>query len=688
MALSKVELLEYVKNNFSQKRDGENVLSIDCERIIFLLDNCEISIPKENRFFGRVDLSDLHWFIVEKRVKESRKKMEDLGLDAGEHTLAYTSGGDFGHTTAEWKTVIKLGFYGLRNRLISYAQQYKDGSPKANFYSLLISVYDAILRFMGRAADIAISMGKTEMGESLLSLTMREPKSLYEVMQTTILYYVLQHIIEGTNLRTLGRLDSLYYPYYIQEEKQTGRALIEDFYKEIDRLNAAANIPFAIGGTDVNGKSLVNELSYLLVDVYKSLETNNTKFHILCSDDTPTALLESAFDGVRKGKNSIVFMSDRRVIEALCNLNEEFEDAVDYHVVGCYECGGNGELTCSCNGRINIPKAVELALNNGKDMLTGEQLGNTVDTPLDTFNDFYAAFIAQIQGFALKAIMITDIYESDYPNIHSAPILTGTYTCALEKGGDLYCDYSAKYNNSSINAVGLATATDAIYTIKKLVYEDKILSLTSFVEILKSNWEGQEPLRMWIKNKIPKYGTGNAEVDSIAKDIVDKIADIINGRPNVKGGVYRLGTFSIDWRWAFGECTAASADGRKKGETLSQNTSASFGADTKGATGHLLSVSKIDSVRTPNGSIVDIDLHISAVEGKNGLNSLVSSLKTYFDLGGFAVHYNVLNGDILRKAKENPELYPNLQVRLCGWNVLFNSLSEREKNEFIARAEK
>ena len=688
MALSKVELLEYVKNNFSQSKDGENVLSIDCERIIFLLDNCEICIPKENRFFGRVDLSDLHWFLIEKRVKQSRKTMESLGLDVGERSLAYTGGGDFGHTTAEWKTIIQLGIYGLRNRLVSYAKKYNENSSKAGFYSLLISVYDAILRFMGRAADIAISMGKTEMAESLMALTTRAPKNLYEVMQTTILYYVLQHIIEGTNLRTLGRLDSLYYPYYIKEETQAGRALIEDFYREIDKLNAIANIPFAIGGTDINGKSLVNELSYVLVDVYKSLETNNTKFHILCSDDTPKALLESVFDGIRNGKNSMVFISDKRVIEALRNLNEELEDAVDYHVVGCYECGGNGELTCSCNGRINIPKAVELALNNGKDMLTNEQVGNPVDTPLDTFDDFYAAFVKQIQGLALKAIMITDIYEREYPNIHSAPILTGTYTCAVEKGGDLYCDYSAKYNNSSINAVGLATATDAIYTIKKLVYENKTLSLSSFVEILKSNWEGQEPLRMWIKNKLPKYGTGNAEVDLIAKDIVDKIADVINGRPNVKGGVYRLGTFSIDWRWAFGERTAASADGRKKGETLSQNTSASFGADTKGATSHLLSVSKIDSVRTPNGSIVDIDLHISAVKGKNGLNSLVSSLKTYFDLGGFAVHYNVLNSDVLRSAKDNPALYPNLQVRLCGWNVLFNSLSEREKDEFIARAEK
>ena len=144
--------------------------------------------------------------------------------------------------------------------------------------------------------------------------------------------------------------------------------------------------------------------------------------------------------------------------------------------------------------------------------------------------------------------------------------------------------------------------------------------------------------------------------------------------------------FSIDWRWSFGEKTAASADGRLSGETLSQNTSASFGADTEGATAHLLSAAVIDTSRTPDGAIVDIDLHSSAVRGENGLRALVTSLRTYLKLGGFGVHYNVLDTEILKDAKENPEKYPNLQVRLCGWNVLFSSLSEKEKDEFIARS--
>jgi formate C-acetyltransferase len=247
-------------------------------------------------------------------------------------------------------------------------------------------------------------------------------------------------------------------------------------------------------------------------------------------------------------------------------------------------------------------------------------------------------------------------------------------------------DYSAKYNNSSLNGVGLATATDSLAAIRKAVFEDKTVTLSELTEILRSDWNGKESLRLLIKNKYPKYGQGDVKTDGIAKRIVDTLSDAVSYKPNAKGGKWRLGLFSIYWRWSLGEKTAASADGRRSGETLSQNTSASFGADKEGATAHLISATKIDTSRTPNGAIVDIDLHSSAVRGENGINALVASLKTYFELGGFAVQYNVLDTNVLMDARKNPEKYPSLQVRLCGWNVLFSTLSEKEKDEFIARS--
>ena len=134
-----------------------------------------------------------------------------------------------------------------------------------------------------------------------------------------------------------------------------------------------------------------------------------------------------------------------------------------------------------------------------------------------------------------------------------------------------------------------------------------------------------------------------------------------------------------------GEKTAASADGRHARDTLSLNTGASFGASKEGLTAELISVAHIGNDQCPNGSILDVDLHISSVAGESGLHAMYASLITFFEMGGFAVHYNVLDTEILKKAKEDPDLYPDLQVRLCGWNVRFNSLSEKEKDEFIAR---
>ena len=686
MSLSREELLNWVENHIVLG-EGLDILKNDCEIIEFALDHCEIDIPEQNRFFINVNYADIPCFVTKKRM-ESLGELVALRLREGIEALAYTGSCDYSHTTAEWESVIKLGIYGLRNRVSEYAESNSANEGAKDFYEQILRVYNAALRFMKRAADTAALCGRTEMASSLLRLTNHAPSNLFEALQTSIIYYHLQLFFDGTYLRTLGRLDNLYYPYYARENKNEADKLILDYIKEIDRLKAPSNIPFALGGTDENGKCLINDLSYIWLDMYEKARATNTKLHVLYSENTPEDIIRKAFRYIRGGNNSIVFMSDARVIEALEKQGIERKDAVDYHVVGCYECGGEGELTCSCNARVNIPKALELALNGGRDMLTGKLIGLANSGYFETFGDLCEEFERQLTYLCKCAMTVTDLYESRYAEVHSAPILSGTYTSALQKGGDLYLDYSAKYNSSSLNAIGLATATDSLAAIRKAVFEDKTLTLGEFTEILKSDWKGQEPFRLLVKNKYPKYGQGDIRTDEIAKRTVDVLSDTVSRKPNVKGGSWRLGLFSIDWRWGFGQKTAASADGRRSGETLSQNTSASFGADKEGATAHLISAARIDMSKTPNGAIVDIDLHSSAVRGENGITALVSSLKTYFELGGFAVHYNVLDTDILMDAKKNPEKYPTLQVRLCGWNVLFSTLSEKEKDEFIARSMK
>ncbi len=687
MPLTRNEILLFAETKLD-KKDESDILRNDCDIIEFMLDNCEITIPKESTFFVKVNCAGIMDIIISKRAKRFDAEIEDGEFKEGIKSMAYSGRYDISHTNADWERVISLGIVGLRGALDEYYVKSDKSEKSKRFFENLKRIYDAAIRFMHRCSKTAEECGRMQMAQGLLNLTKNAPSNLFEALQTSIVYYALQHMFEGTYLRTLGRVDSLYYPFYLNEDKGNAKALIESYIYEIDKLDAPSNIPFALGGTDINGNSLANELTYVFLDAYKKIDTSNTKLHILYSDNMNEDVLNEAFRGVVDGNNSIVFMSDKRIIESLINIGAERSDATNYHVVGCYECGANNEITCSCNAKVNIPKALELAINGGRDMITGKLIGKENEPNFKTYEELYFEFGRQLEYMCECAIKITDFYEKEYINIHSAPFLSSTYTSSLNNAGDIYCDNSAKYTNSSLNAVGLATAVDSLEAIRKIVFEDKTHTISELTEILKNNWQMEDVLRHTAKNKFDKFGTGEKRTDDMAQDISAFVINLVSGRPNVKGGKYRVGFFSIDWRWELGEKTAASADGRLSGETLSQNTSATFGTDKKGATAHLLSVTKIDTSQTPNGVIVDIDLHKSSVQGENGINALVSTLKTYFKLGGFSVQYNVLDTDILMKAKKNPKEYPNLQVRLCGWNVLFSTLTEKEKDEFIERSVK
>ena len=673
-------LLENAVRIADASAEGD-VTVTDAEIIAFLLENCEFTFPETAKFFGVCNCETITRQITWRRQGELCRDAltEENRLAAA--ARAYSGDPDFGHTAPLWDDILKLGLPGMRQRVLDLAPD-KDSA----FVQAELMVLDAASAFLIRIAPLAEAVGKPEIAAGLRHLAVHAPETLYQAMQLVIVYYTLQHHFEGTNLRTLGRLDRMFAPFADREDPDVVKALLVAFMKEIDTLRAPANIPFMLGGSDPEGNDMTSPLTQMILATYTELKPTNTKFHILCTPDTPKAFLEEAMTSVKKGANSIVFMNDPMVIRSLEKLGESHEDAVNYSVVGCYECGGAQETACTCNARLNLPKALELALHNGYDSLTGHKIGAETGCVYPSFEDLYAGFLAQIQYLAGQAMAVTDRYEEKYARLHASPFFTATYPECLRRGADVYCGYSAKYNNSSLNAIGLATAVDSLAAIRKLVYEDKRMTLEELVTVLDSNWENQTVLREIIRKKYPKYGNGNPAVDRLAGRIVADLAKTVNNTPNKKGGVYRLGLFSIDWRLDYGAHTAASADGRSAGEPLSQNTGASFGADREGATAHLHSVTAIDASDTANGCIVDLDLHASAVQGKNGTEVLMATLRTYLQKGGFAIHYNVLDTDTLVAAQQNPENYPNLQVRLCGWNVKFTELSPQAQEEFIRRS--
>lgn len=670
--------------------EGHDALVTDAKMTEYILDHCEIIFKPDNRFFCLLDVTEADWGAYEAMLDRFEKEFAPRRIEAMEQMMearAFRMGMDFGHTTPNWSDVIKLGFVGLKKRAEECAAKEISDEQKKRFYSAVLQVYQAAERFIKRVIERAEEENKTEIAGGLKNLLVSPPQTMFEALQMLVLYYTLQHRAEATWIRSYGRVDQLVYPFYCKEDKEEARRMARDFIAELQCQNESANQPFSLGGSDKDGNDLVNELSYVLLEEYIKLNPPRVKIHILCSDHMPEQFLKLALDGIRKGANSLLFMGDTTMKKALRRLGIAEEDITDYHIDGCYECGGFGELTGPATSRINIAKALELVLNKGQDVKTGYNIGLPIEKEPVTFEEFYQEFLRQLDHICECTKKYVAQMEEIYPRIHAAPFFSSTYPLCIENGTDIFADFGAKYNNSSITACGLGTAVDSLMGVKKIVYDDKLMSLKELNELMKNNWAGNETLRRTAKNKFPKFGMADSEVDKYAADIVEFLGSRINRKTNAMGGVHRMGMYSITWRWDLGEGLGATPDGRYAGETISLNSGASFGGDREGATAHILSVTSLDATNAPTAMVLDLDLHSSAVKGTNGLDVMYATLKTYLDNGGFAVHYNVLNAEVLKDAQINPENYPNLQVRLCGWNVLFNRLYKEEQDEYIMRAE-
>lgn len=695
-----------------ESSSGKSPLTVMAENEAFILENARISVNPYEFFAGALDAREAAQFVRDERHSENmiplRPYTPKIYVD-GFSVLAYTAGPDFGHTACDWDAVLSRGFVGLIDRVRKYSENYgKDDVVAKDFLNACETVYHAIFIYLDRLASLCERVSSIQkdsfarenlidVANTVRALTCRAPQTLREAMQMIFLFYNVQQKAEAATLRTLGPLDTLLYPFMVTDMEKG--ILDEDGVRELVRAflygcyceKVTANLPFAIAGVDKNGNSRANRMSYIILEEYIKLNVHDPKIHFCYSTKTPDDLVRLALESVRIGRNSIVFINCDVASDALTALGEDRADTLDFTIVGCYEIAAYGkEVPCSCNGRINLPKALEAALTNGRDMTTGKVIGALTGDPdsFESFDDLYKAYLTQCEFFADIVMKMIRTYESAYGVDMASPVLSSTFTSCVERGRDAYNASGAKYNNSSINAFGIATVADALIAIKKLVFDEKKLTLPELIEVLKANWQGHESLRSYVISKIPKYGNNIQEVDVFVKETVDYLGNKVNGKPNGRGGKFRLGTFSIDWRFEFGQKTAASADGRLAGETLSKNMCAGTARDVDGVTAHILSACATDYTCIPNGTVLDLTLHDSAVRGDEGMDAFTALLKTFMIKRGFAVQFNVLDLETLRKAQKEPEKYKNLQVRLCGWNVRFCDLSEYEQNEYILQCER
>ena len=542
-------------------------------------------------------------------------------------------------------------------------------------------VYKAIKGLFLRFAELAESKNTAKsrfVSENLRHLAQKSPQTLAQAMQLILLFYYLQTELDTVRIRSLGGLDRLLYPFY-KNNLESGRYTKEQleeitkyFLWKIFCMKVVANLPFYICGMDENGQDATNEFTYFLLERYRELDIYDPKIHIMYHENIDKSVLKLVLEMIREGKNSFVFINTRLASKALENIGVLEEDAKKVIVYGCYEAAAEGtEVPCTCGGMINLAKAVEMSISSGEEFAT--------------FDEFYQDVIRQLEEYTIVCMDTIAAYEPHYKDICPSMIMSPTYKNSRETGIDVYSG-GAKYNNTSIVGAGLATLVDSLIAVKKVVFEDKHKTLDEFRSILLSNWQQDENLRLLIKKKYSKFGNNDNEADILATEIYNRFSALINGRKNGRGGVFRCGMFSVDWRFWMGEKTGATPDGRRSGEPLSKNLAASMGQDKNGVTAYLNSLLKLDGEQCPDGYVADVVLHCSAVKGEEGMTAFKSLLTTFMKKGGFSVHFNILNPETLLYAQKEPEKYQNLQIRLCGWNVRFVDLDKAQQDEFIKQS--
>lgn len=265
-------------------------------------------------------------------------------------------------------------------------------------------------------------------------------------------------------------------------------------------------------------------------------------------------------------------------------------------------------------------------------------------------------------------------------------MFSATTEHALKCGKDGYFN-GLKFNNTALLCCAFASAVDSLMAVKKFVYDDKTVTLRELSDALDADWNGYEKLCLKIRNDAHKYGNHDEVTDIYAAAIADFFSSRVSNIPNGRGGVYKVDMHSARQFIEQGKKTLASADGRKNGDILSKNGSPCDGMDKNGATALIESALNLTPTNFRESFGLDMMLHPSAVEGDDGLRVLKALLETYMESDGMTMQFNIFNSETLRDAQKNPEKYRNLQVRVCGWNVLWNNLSEKEQNAYIIRAE-
>ncbi len=672
----------------------------------YVLENTKIDINEHDLFVGLwsvnrlanpVTLNKWNDEVFETILPEVKQKMNDMN-ESG----AVAIWPDFDHVVPDWDSILCLGFSGLKKRAEEYKELHKARgtlTPETEaFFDGIIIEYTAIIALVDRLYRLALTQNHDKakkVAECLLHIRDGAPQNIYEAMQVIYIYFMVSECFDSYQVRSLGNgLDNTLYGFYKNDLKSgayTKEEIKELFRYFLFQWSAIGNYwgqPFYMGGTNADGSTKYNELSYDILDVYDELGIYNPKIQVKINENIPDRLLFKVFDMIRRGKSCFALCCEPGMIKAVMGYGATYEEALNMDIRGCYETGVRANEVSTGTGYVNGLKAVEYVFSNGFDSRIGKQLGLKTGElkDLKTFEDFYSAVLKQWENLIEMTIDVSKQYEKYLSFINPSNMYSATIEGALKKGADAY-QSGAKFNNSALLNCGFASLVDAVMAVKEFVYDKKDVTLEALAAALAADWKGFEDLHTKVVKSLRKYGNDDAETDRYTEAMSAYFASKVNNRPNARGGVYKaIMHTAMEFVWE-GEKTGATPDGRYAGDEISKNGSPSVGMDREGVTALIKSALKARPYTYCESFCLDIMLHPTAVSGDEGLEIMKSLLFMYMKNGGQTVQFNVFNTETLRDAQKHPEKYQNLQVRVCGWNVLWNNLSKKEQNAYITRAE-
>lgn len=630
-----------------------------------------------------------------------------------------------GHT-AGGERIFKTGLLDIREEIKKKIEEAKPSDPyyydKIEELKAMDIAAEAMLIYARRYKEKLEKMAEEEQNperkKELLEMARicsrvpaHAPVTFWEALQHY--WFIHVGIVYETNpwdSYNPGRFDQHLFPFYkkdVEEGRLTrerAKELLEAFWIKVNNQPAVPKVGVTaeesftyndftkinIGGLKEDGSDGVNDVSYLVLEVLNEVRTLQPNTAVLVSDKNPRHFLLKALEVVGPGFGEPPFFNFDGAIVKMLRQGKKLEDARTAGVSGCVETGSFGKESYILTGYFNLPKILEITLNNGIDPKTGRMLGIQTGDPssFKSYEELWNAFLEQVKHFMEIKMAGNDIIEALFAKYMPVPFLSLWTEDCVKRGKD-YNAGGTRYNTQYLQIVGLGTLAYSLTSLKFHVFDKKTISMSDMLDALKQDFEGKyEIMRQIILNKTPVYGEDEDYSDTIAKEIVDTVVDIVESYPpspvrKASKRVYFLPTTAHVY---FGKVTGATPDGRKAGFPVSEGISPVQGTDKKGVAAVFRSITKCDWDKT-GGALLNQKLTPDLLEGRENLKNIASLIKTFFNMGGHHIQFNVVSSELLRTAQEHPKDFQDLMVRVAGYSDYFVNLPKGLQEEIIARTE-